>query len=114
LLKPAAIVFVLALTQAGAPDSAHAEVIHIPVGQQAPDKQDLPRPVRGMSKAAVMEQFGLPESQASPVGDPPISSWRYPHYTVYFESDTVIHSVLTHTPRVSLPPELPAEPVPQP
>lgn len=82
--------------------SAGAEVIHIPVGQQAPERQDLPRPVRGMSTTQVLGQFGLPQSRTGPVGEPPISSWRYPEYTVYFESDTVIHSVLQHTPRVDV------------
>ena len=80
----------------------NAEVIHIPVGQQAPEKMDLPRPTRGMSSEAVLEQYGLPSSKSGPVGDPPISTWRYPDYTVYFESETVIHSVLTHTPKVDV------------
>jgi hypothetical protein len=79
-----------------------AEVINIPVGQQAPEKQNLPRPFRGMSADSVLDQFGLPESKSGPVGDPPISIWRYPGYSVYFESETVIHSVLTHTPQVPL------------
>ncbi len=82
--------------------AVRAEVIHIPVGQQAPEKQDLPRPVRGMSAGHVLEQYGLPTSKSGPVGDPPISIWRYPDYSVYFESDTVIHSVLTHTPKVDV------------
>lgn len=88
-----------------------AEVIHIPVGQQAPERQDLPRPTRGMSATQVLEQFGLPQSKTDAVGEPPISSWRYPEYTVYFESDTVIHSVLQHTPRVDVaaPGEAPAQ-----
>lgn len=88
------VIMLLVATPAG------AEVIHIPVGQQAPERQDLPRPVRGMSAAQVLEQFGLPQSKTGAVGEPPISSWRYPEYTVYFEADTVIHSVLQHTPRV--------------
>ena len=52
--------------------------------------------------AAVLNEFGLPQSKSAPVGEPPISIWRYPDYTVYFESETVIHSVLTHTPKVEL------------
>ena len=88
--------------------NANAEVIHIPVGQQAPEKKDLPRPNRGMSAETVLEQYGLPESKSGPVGDPPISHWRYPDFTVYFESETVIHSVLTHTPKVDLS-RIPAE-----
>lgn len=88
-----------------------SEVIHIPVGQQAPGHHDLPRPVRGMSATQVLEQFGLPDSKTGPVGDPPISSWRYPQYTVYFESETVIHSVLQHVPQVDVDalPAVPAE-----
>ncbi len=87
---------------------ASAEVIHIPVGQQAPEKRDLPRPIRGMSAESVLEQFGLPSGKSAPVGDPPISIWQYPDYTVYFESETVIHSVLTHRPKVDLE-NIPAE-----
>jgi hypothetical protein len=34
---------------------ANAKVIHIPVGQQAPEKKDLPRLMRGMSAEAVLE-----------------------------------------------------------
>ena len=89
--------FALALALA-----VRAEVIHIPVGQQAPEKHDLPRPVRGMSADHVLEQYGLPNSKSGSVGDPPISIWRYPDYSVYFESDSVIHSVLTHTPKVDV------------
>lgn len=100
--------FVICLLVAAA---SVAEVIHIPVGQQAPERRDLPRPTRGMSAAQVLEQFGLPQSKTGAVGEPPISSWRYPEYTVYFESDTVIHSVLQHTPRVEV--EAPGEVPPQ-
>ena len=81
---------------------ASAEVIHIPVGQQAPEKHGLPRPVRGMIEDRVLEYYGLPDSRSGPVGDPPIPIWRHPNYTVYFESETVIHSVLTHTSKVDV------------
>lgn len=82
--------------------SGAAEVIHIPVGQQGGDLQDIARPTRGMSKAEVLERFGLPLKQNAAVGEPPIAAWRYPHYTVYFESDTVIHSVLIHRPKLDV------------
>ena len=84
---------------------AAAEVIQIPVGSQAPENQSLPRPVCGMSTDSVLEQFGLPESQSEPIGNPPISIWRYPSCSVYFESATVIHSVLTHRPQGPVEPE---------
>ncbi len=53
--------------------------------------QNAPR--RGMSKAAVIKRFGAPLSRSPAVGKPPISSWKYPGYRVYFENDRVIHSV---------------------
>ena len=76
-----------------------AEVIQIPVGQQAPELRDLPRPSRGMSQDAVLARFGEPLSLTRPVGQPPISKWHYADFTVYFESAVVIHSVLTHKPK---------------
>lgn len=51
------------------------------------------RPRSGMSMAAVEAQFGKPPTQIAPVGDPPITRWEYPSFTVYFEYDHVIHAV---------------------
>ena len=76
-----------------------AEVIHIPVGEQALEFRDLPRPVRGMSQETVLTSFGEPHAMTAPIGNPPISKWSYEKFTVYFESSTVIHSVLTHIPK---------------
>ena len=50
-------------------------------------------PVNYMTMAAVSAKFGEPENQAPPVGQPPITRWYYPRYTVYFEHDRVIISV---------------------
>ena len=52
-------------------------------------------PARGTSKAQVEKHFGAPTDRVAAVGDPPISSWVYPGFTVYFEYDHVIHAVLT-------------------
>ncbi|MCH2557089.1 MAG: outer membrane protein assembly factor BamE [Alcanivorax sp.] len=54
---------------------------------------DQDGPTRGMSKAQVRQHYGEPESRRDPVGQPPISRWYYPGFTVYFENDTVLHSV---------------------
>lgn len=54
---------------------------------------DQDGPTRGMSKAQVREHYGEPERRRDPVGQPPISRWYYPGFTVYFENDTVLHSV---------------------
>jgi len=52
------------------------------------------RPTRGMSKTSVEQQFGQPEQQFDAVGEPPISRWVYADFVVFFEDNTVIHSVV--------------------
>ena len=71
-----------------------AESIAVPVGQQGAANQSIERPARGSSKAQVSNQFGNPSQQTASVGEPPISQWVYDEFTVYFEDDYVIHSVL--------------------
>ena len=50
-------------------------------------------PVRGESRDSVRRKFGEPATSRSAVGQPPISSWMYPEFTVYFEYDLVITTV---------------------
>ncbi len=50
-------------------------------------------PVRGQTRATVREMFGEPGSSKQAVGRPPISSWKYSEFTVYFENDLVITAV---------------------
>ena len=59
-------------------------------------KADMSRPTRGMTAKSVEAKFGEPESRKAPVGDPPISSWEYKDFVVYFEYDRVIHAVVKH------------------
>ena len=56
--------------------------------------QHLPRPERFMSMDQVRERFGEPANALPWVGDPPITRWVYERYTVYFEHDRVINSVV--------------------
>lgn len=51
-------------------------------------------PVNGQSKADVTAKYGAPVKQNAAVGDPPISSWDYDTYSVYFEYDLVLFTVL--------------------
>lgn len=51
------------------------------------------QPTRGATKADVMAKFGEPAGQNGPVGEPPISSWDYGSFVVYFEYDHVLHAV---------------------
>lgn len=50
-------------------------------------------PGRGMTMQQVMDRFGEPQEKQAAVGTPPISTWIYPKFTVYFESHYVIHAV---------------------
>ena len=72
------------------------ETITVPLGQQSPEQASVSRPDKGMSKAMVMQSFGEPTAKLPNVGTPPISSWVYSNFVVYFESDFVIHTVLKH------------------
>ena len=54
------------------------------------------RPASGLTKAQVEARFGAPTRMVAAVGDPPISRWEYPTFTVYFEHERVIHSVARH------------------
>jgi hypothetical protein len=56
-------------------------------------------PGRGMSMAQVEQRYGAPvEKMPAAGGDAPrhpvINRWRYNGYTVYFERNRVIHSVM--------------------
>lgn len=53
----------------------------------------LDAPRAGTSKANVESKYGAPEKKSTAVGQPPISNWVYPEFTVYFEFDHVIHAV---------------------
>lgn len=71
-----------------------ADEVVIPVGQQAADKQSIERPTVGITKDKVRERFGDPVEWNDPIGKPPISSWEYQDFIVYFEHDLVLYSVL--------------------
>lgn len=51
------------------------------------------RPVRGLSMGAVEARFGAPQQRHAAVGQPPITRWDYPGFSVFFENQTVLHSV---------------------
>ena len=56
---------------------------------------DVARPARGMTMKTVEEKFGAPTERHDAVGTPPITRWDYPDFSVFFESDRVIHAVVT-------------------
>ncbi len=73
------------------------DIVRIPIGQQSEQLNQLARPQRGMKQQQVIDTFGPPLTQSVATGTPPISQWSYRDFTVYFESEYVIHSVLKHT-----------------
>lgn len=89
-----------ALVLAFSPVCVYAEVIQIPVGSQNPQAATLERPALGMLKDPVRSRFGEPQKRHAAVGNPPIERWDYEQFSVYFEYDHVIHSVL-HGPKPS-------------
>ena len=47
-----------------------------------------------MSQSSVESKYGAPSTVKSPVGDPPITRWDYEQWSVYFEYDLVLFTVL--------------------
>lgn len=80
---------------------AIAEEIRIPVGEQAKTQAAVDMPTKGMSKERVKSLFGEALEEVPAKGQPPISRWRYQDFTVYFDSNTVIHCVRNFEPKVS-------------
>jgi len=68
-----------------------ADVLIIDEVRQA-GRMELPK--NGQSKTDIEATFGAPAEKQSAVGDPPISSWKYDKYSVYFEYDLVLFTVL--------------------
>lgn len=91
LIKP--LILVIAAATCGV---ALAEDVAIPAGQQG--NSDVKRPHTGLSMDQVTAKFGAPGEQMPAVGSPPITRWVYDSFTVYFEGDRVIHSVLNAAP----------------
>lgn len=71
--------------------SAWADVLILDEVRQV-ERMDLPK--NGMTKDQVEQHFGAPADRKAAVGDPPISRWDYDDYSVYFERDLVLFSVL--------------------
>lgn len=74
-----------------------ADTLEIPVGAQGDSRVALP--VRGESRRAVLERFGLADVEHPAVGQPPITRWDYREFSVYFEYDHVVDAVRAHRPQ---------------
>lgn len=56
-------------------------------------QSDLPMPSRGSSMDQVLAEFGEPARRIEAIGEPPITTWDYGDFRVYFEYQTVLHSL---------------------
>jgi hypothetical protein len=52
-------------------------------------------PRRGITMTQVEARFGAPVTKHATVGEPPITRWDYTGFSVFFERDRVIDTVVT-------------------
>lgn len=84
------------LTLAILPTPSIADVLMIDaIAEATPNSADgLPRPTRSMKMATVKDKFGEPLQEHPQVGEPPIARWDYDGYSVFFEHDQVLTTVV--------------------
>jgi len=82
---------VLILILLASPVVLSADVLLI---EQVHQVEGMAVPANGQSQAEVEAAFGPPRSRTDAVGDPPITRWTYEHWSVYFEFDRVLFTVL--------------------
>lgn len=71
--------------------AAAADVLLIQEVRQA---STMNLPANGLSMSEVESRFGSPQEKLAAVGNPPITRWVYEHWSVYFEYDRVLYTVL--------------------
>jgi hypothetical protein len=76
--------------------AVHSDTLLIDSAESVPAKGNngINRPGRGQSMELVLRRFGEPDSILPAVGEPPITRWVYQGFTVYFEHQLVITSVI--------------------
>ena len=73
------------------PSALSADVLLIEEVRQS-DRMEVPD--NGVTKADVRAQFGAAVNTYPAIGDPPITRWEYDRWSVYFEYDVVLFTVL--------------------
>ena len=90
--------FLAALLCIATATGAVAETIVVDDQVQLRESQ-VDRPKRGSTMGEVEKRFGAPVTRHPTVGgaphQPPITRWDYNGFSVFFERDRVIHSVVT-------------------
>jgi hypothetical protein len=91
VLAPALAVALLALSGLVPDATVLADVLLIEEVRQS-ERMELPE--NGLKTADVRARYGEPVTSHAAVGDPPISRWDYDGWSVYFEYDLVLFTVL--------------------
>lgn len=89
--KPTLKYLMLGLLLVGFTAPAAAEVLLI---DEVIASKSMDLPDNGLSMQAVESRWGAPQQRSAAVGEPPITRWEYSDYSVYFEHNVVITSVL--------------------
>ena len=61
----------------------------------------LLRPHHGQTMLVVESKHGAPDNKSTAIGNPPITRWTYPKFSVYFEKNYVIHTVVNKPKKAS-------------
>jgi hypothetical protein len=91
IILNALLTLILVISQA-----VHADDIIIPIASQGAYLGDVERPSLGEKRQDIINRFGEPTTKHPTTGTPPITRWDYEDFSVYFEGDVVLHSVLKH------------------
>lgn len=73
--------------------AASADVLLI---EKVRERMSRDLPGNGLTMDEVERRFGQPVERMPAVGDPPITRWTYDEYSVFFEHNLVIESVVHH------------------
>lgn len=83
----------IGLTLAAAAGLANADTLLLD-GVEMDSQTATSRPGRGTAMERVESTYGTPAERFPAIGEPPITRWEYPGFTVYFEHNLVIHTVV--------------------
>lgn len=86
----------IALLLLGLSANLSAESVALPDNSAKQTEFSVQLPGRAMSMETVQKRFGEPTTKYPAVGQPPITKWVYEKFTVYFESEYVIHAVVNY------------------
>lgn len=83
--------------------SAVSDVLLINVIENEPvnSAAGLLRPTHGMTMDQVEAKFGAPVMKYATVGQPPITRWNYEQFSVYYEFNIVLHTVVNKPAKAS-------------